>query len=478
MAIRELNKLTPRQVAAIKDDGWHSDGGGLYLRVSDDGRRRRWIYRYIRTIDGKRKVTEIGLGAADSVTLARAREERRRLADEVNAGRNPIQERQRAQREQANRKTFGEVARLVIDKNSKGWSLSSLTTWERSLYVHCAKIAKVYVEDVATADVMDIVTPLIDTGYYSTARRTLSRIADVLGYAIAHEWRSRGNVAAWENIKSVIPKRPKNGDESDDRHHPMLPWQEAPAAIAALRESESMSARCLEFIALTAVRLTEGRAARWPEFDFATATWTIPATRMKRSVMFKVPLCDRALAILDELRMHRTGPVVFFGQGRGPVTRHVCWMQCRRVTEDRGSPHGWRATFRSWCADNGVDDGVAEACLSHGPGDATKATYNRAEMVARRRDVMQDWAAFLSGEAANAKAVSIASGSKSNAWYPTGDVSKGGELSLSATEDRMRRPSGVGGGHDIDTAQMDGVPQRLEDGDYYDARARPLRDAR
>jgi hypothetical protein len=41
---------------------------------------------------------------------------------------------------------------------------------------------------------------------------------------------------------------------------------------------------------------------------------------------------------------------------------------------------------------------VAEGCLSHGPGDASKAAYNRAEMVDRRRKVIQAWADFLDGK--------------------------------------------------------------------------------
>jgi hypothetical protein len=46
----------------------------------------------------------------------------------------------------------------------------------------------------------------------------------------------------------------------------------------------------------------------------------------------------------------------------------------------------------------GGSDLIAEACLSHGPGDATKAAYNRAKMVDRRRVVMQAWADFLDGK--------------------------------------------------------------------------------
>ena len=72
---RRLNMLTARQVAEAKD-GWRADGGGLYLRVSDNGARRRWVFRFTR--DGK--VNEIGLGGADAVTLLKARDERKRLA--------------------------------------------------------------------------------------------------------------------------------------------------------------------------------------------------------------------------------------------------------------------------------------------------------------------------------------------------------------------------------------------------------------
>jgi hypothetical protein len=48
-------------------------------------------------------------------------------------------------------------------------------------------------------------------------------------------------------------------------------------------------------------------------------------------------------------------------------------------------------------ADHGVADDLGEACLAHGKGDATKAAYNRADMIALRRKVMQNWGAFLGG---------------------------------------------------------------------------------
>jgi integrase len=110
-------------------------------------------------------------------------------------------------------------------------------------------------------------------------------------------------------------EKPPQGSEGN---HPMLPWPEAPAAIAIMRDSQAMSARCLEFIALTAVRLAEARAACWSVFDDDKAVWSIPVNRMKTRMKlrlpepFKVPLSTQALKLLDDLKAHRrSGPFVF-----------------------------------------------------------------------------------------------------------------------------------------------------------------------
>src|SRR3569623_878883 len=71
---RPLNKLTDRRLAALKEPGRHSDGGGLYLRITPQG-ARAWVF--MATIEGKRR--EIGLGPESAVSLKAAR----RLADRM-----------------------------------------------------------------------------------------------------------------------------------------------------------------------------------------------------------------------------------------------------------------------------------------------------------------------------------------------------------------------------------------------------------
>jgi integrase len=64
---------------------------------------------------------------------------------------------------------------------------------------------------------------------------------------------------------------------------------------------------------------------------------------------------------------------------------------------DGVTPHGFRATFRTWCEDHGVEESVAEHALAHGLKDSVAKAYRRGTALELRRKVMQDWADHLSG---------------------------------------------------------------------------------
>ena len=60
-----------------------------------------------------------------------------------------------------------------------------------------------------------------------------------------------------------------------------------------------------------------------------------------------------------------------------------------------GPAHGFRATFRSWCSDQGVPRDLAETALGHAVKDRTEAAYARSDMLQRRRPLMEDWASHI-----------------------------------------------------------------------------------
>ena len=181
-----------------------------------------------------------------------------------------------------------------------------------------AQFAKLYVDNIGLDDVKRAVTPLADRGLVASARQTQSRIQTVLNYAVEHGWRPEDPRSAW----SAVAKRPKG----ERPHHPMLPWKEAPGVVAALRESDGLAARVLEYVILTATRLSEGREVRRSEIDLATKTWTVSGSRTKSRQPHVVPLSDRALEIIAECDSDRVSDLLFFGhRDRRPVSRMAVW---------------------------------------------------------------------------------------------------------------------------------------------------------
>src|SRR5271166_4117073 len=111
---RKINRLNARAVATITKHGRHADGGGLYLSISPNG-GRRWVFLF----RWHGKPTEVGLGSARDVTLAKARELAARSRALLAEGFSPKD----ARRPSAGA-TFGECADRVIEAMRPGWRSS------------------------------------------------------------------------------------------------------------------------------------------------------------------------------------------------------------------------------------------------------------------------------------------------------------------------------------------------------------------
>jgi integrase len=406
---RKTHRLTAKQVEGAKD-GWHADGGNLFLRVADGGRRKHWVLRWTR--DGK--TTEMGLGpaggAGNKVSLALARQKRDEAMQQISNGLHPIAERRKAKDAKASRKTFAEAAAAVIKARQTGWResqegrKSSLEEWTKNLTVDCQPIGAKFVDELDVNDIKRVVSPFWDAGFHNAARRMLNRIELVIEYALAHGWRSADNPASWKRFQHIAPAQPKNGET---RHHAAMPWRDVPGFMRRLREIEAMAALALEFAILTATRSGEARGAQWSEIDFDKATWTIGPERMKANREFAVPLSNAALRLLSKMEAVRADDFVFPGDDEGVcISNKTVWEMTKRLAPDVTS-HGFRSSFRDWCGDHGVEREVAELCLAHSIGNATEQAYNRTKMLERRRPVMEDWGRFLDGETDSAKVVPL-----------------------------------------------------------------------
>jgi integrase len=211
-----------------------------------------------------------------------------------------------------------------------------------------------------------------------------------LGYAIASRFRHGDNPARWRgHLKTLL-----GGAKKDVAHHAALPFLEAPAFVAELRERDSISARALEFAVLTAARTSEVLGARWSEIDPKHRVWTIPPGRMKAGVEHRIPLPDRAVEILSGLP-HR-GAHVFAGGANGGALSNMALLELLRGLRPGLTVHGFRSTFRDWAAERtNYPNHVVEKALAHKILDAVEAAYRRGELFAKRANLMKAWAAFL-----------------------------------------------------------------------------------
>jgi integrase len=401
-------RLTALGVQRLKKPGKYNDGRGLYLRVADE-HRRTWVFRY--SFGGKERF--MGLGRFGDVSLAEARDLAQAARRLLARGKDPIQARQ-AERaalaaHSAAQVAFADAAEQYIAAHEAGWrNAKHRDQWRATLATYVLpRIGSVSVAAIDKAMVHEVLTP-IWTRIPETAARIRSRIESVLDYSIARGWREGPNPAIWRgNLRALLPATRKLRMV---RHHAALPWREAPAFMAALRNEAGIAARALEFAILTAARSGEVRGARCDEIDLANATWTIPAPRMKGARIHRVPLSAPALELLATLspaKADRDPRALVFPAPRSGERLGVppLLIVVRRLGAGL-TVHGFRSTFRDWCSETDRPDAAAEAALAHAVANKTVAAYARSDLFEPRRQLMDAWADFLGR--APAEVVSLA----------------------------------------------------------------------
>jgi integrase len=387
--VRHLNKLSARAVETLAKPGRHSDGGGLYLSISGEG-RRRWVFLYMRR--GKQREAGLGSAAKGGESLKAAREKAAEGRALLKAGRDPLAEWSTPDAKEA--PTFGEAADDFHEAHAGGWrSAKHKLQWRTTLTRYCEPIRETPVDAIDTEAVLSVLKPLW-TRVPETASRLRGRIEAVLDAARArgHIGHNEANPARWRgHLDKLLPKRAK----LTRGHHAAMPYADVPGFVASLRERPAIAARALEFCILTAARSGEALAARWDELDMAGQVWTVPAARTKAAREHRVPLSERAVAILREMEAARAGDYVFPGQRRGrPLSRMGFEMLLRRI-QSPYTTHGFRSSFRDWTGnETHFPRELAEHALAHVIGDRAEQAYRRSDALVRRRELMDAWAAF------------------------------------------------------------------------------------
>ena len=285
-----MGKLTDRAIRNIKAPGKYPDGETLNLLVSPSG-AKSWVQRL--TIKGQRH--DLGLGGYPVVSLAEARRKALDNRSLAKSGGDPLAVK-REEAAIAAVPTFEALSRQHIAEHHHAWrNAKHKAQWLSTLQTYAfPTIGVLNVNEITRKNVVDALSP-IWTAKPETARRVRQRIRAVMDRAVALEHVDYN--PAGDAINGALAKLPRVR-----AHHRALPYRELPAALQAVRESTaSLTVKlAFEMLALTACRSGEVRGMKWDEVDLKTATWTIPAARMKAGKLHRVPLSRRVLAILRE----------------------------------------------------------------------------------------------------------------------------------------------------------------------------------
>ncbi len=367
--------------------GEHTDGHGLVLRVTDTG-RRAWVLRT--RFQGK--ATNLGLGSYPGTTLAQARKAAQDARKMIAEGHDPVSRRAEI-REAARVPTFIGVATRYIELNRPTWrNAKHAAQWQSTLETYAfPAIGFSPVDAITTADVMELLEAIWHTKR-ETAGRVRQRLSAVFAYAMVMGWCS-----ANPSILGVLPKA-----KPDVTHHRALPYAAIPAVLRSVELSTAytLTKLALRFLALTAVRSGEVRGLRWTELDLPGALWTIPSDRTKTAREHRVPLSTEAVRVLEEARGYSAPDgLVFTAPRSGGQLSDMTLLGLLRRLGVPMTPHGLRSSFRDWCAEkSGASWAVAEAALGHNVGNSVEASYMRSDLFEQRRELMQQWADFLTNE--------------------------------------------------------------------------------
>ena len=210
--------------------------------------------------------------------------------------------------------------------------------------------------------------------------------------------RTGDNPARWVgHLKEAEGLKTRKG--KDRKNHAALDYREIPDFIGKLRKLTSVSAMALEFAILTAARTGEIIGATWSEIDLEQRMWTVPADRMKAGKEHRVPLNDRAIAILQKLRtFSKLGPydaVFQSGIGGRPLS-NMALLQCLKGIRKGVTTHGFRSTFSDWTGETTTHDAeTREFALAHVKGDKAESAYRRGTSFDKRRALLKEWESYL-----------------------------------------------------------------------------------
>lgn len=385
-------KLTATEIKASKpkDKAYKlSDGGGMYLEIFPNG-TKSWRMKY--RISGKEK--RVVFGVYPTVTLAEARAKREDAKRILAAGGDPGQEKQ-AKKQSKAMAVSNSFERLALEWHahkkpnwSAGYADDILEYLKKDIFPYIGNRA---VTEIKPADMLAVLRKMEQRGVLDKLKKTRQACRQIFTYAIIT---GRAEVNPVVDLASAL-KTPKQ------KHFPHLLVQQLPDFLRALKSysGSTVTRNATMLLMLTGLRTIELRASEWTDIDLDKAVWNIPAERMKMRRPHIVPVASQVKALLEDIRqITGRGKYVFPGRNDAgkPMSEASINQVIKRIGYDgKATGHGFRHTMSTILHEQGYNTAWIETQLAHVDKNSIRGTYNHAQYLEGRREMLQWYADYI-----------------------------------------------------------------------------------
>ncbi|EIQ59530.1 phage integrase family protein [Shigella flexneri 1235-66] len=273
-------------------------------------------------------------------------------------------------------------------KWSAGYASDIMEAFNKDVFPY---IGKKPIAEIKPLELLNVLRRMEGRGATEKAKKVRQRCGEVFRYAIV-TGRAEYNPAP--DLTSAM-----QGHESS--HYPFLNAPELPAFFEALSgySGSELVVLAARLLIITGLRTGELRGASWQEIDEQAAVWEIPAERMKMRRPHIVPLSQQALSIIAHIR-EITGRYPLMFPGRNDPRRTMSEASINQVFKRIGyagkvTGHGFRHTMSTILHEQGYNTAWIETQLAHVDKNSIRGTYNHAQYLDGRREMLQWYADYM-----------------------------------------------------------------------------------
>lgn len=294
---RFIDGLEYNAEAKQRDVRWDSDISGFGIRIYPSGKKSFVLsYRHAGT---KRLFT---IGQYGNITLEQARVLAQKKMGEVADGKDPLLNRRAAKKKHDwNVNRAGKEFLKKLKSTSDRHHGEVKRIFEKDVF---PTIGKMPIDEVTKDHILKIIDGVLERGAGIMANRTLMRLSRFFNWCIERNLIEH----------SPVYKLPKPTQErTRDR---VLADYEIKEILEVVHSMGYPFGSLVLFLLLTGQRRSEAASMKWTDYDPEQKLWILPREHTKSDRAHEVPLCERAIQILETAP--KMGEYIFTSSGDRP----------------------------------------------------------------------------------------------------------------------------------------------------------------